>query len=414
MKPTVIYLTHTTPSEVGNGGVHRSYQVLHELKQIVGPENVLLLTEDFRSPLVNNAAPKDLNGRRRPDQPPLKQWARMRAGTAARFIKNPYRLFHRTIFGTGLHPIIKDYYSRKVKEMAGPAVCVIDHTRFTELIAINRDRGIPTISCTQNLDALGDDFDSLASNLAACSDPNVKTKQRLAVYATMTDFANELQSLAQCNERLFLSKIEAGLMSGLGLSYHYYPYLPVGGLRKRQEEIRRRRLSSSKEPGLFLLVGSASYAPIRQSCEWFIQQTKNHGLPPGVRVVVVGSGTNKLLPPGESVSGVELKGWTEQEELDLLLVRAQGVLVPQQFGFGAPTRLAELSCAGIPVIGCQHPTFAIDPPPGFHLTEGTWDAWYERIEQLNCQNTGVTEADYNDWEAAQPKPLGKVVQDLLN
>ena len=82
MKPTVIYLTHTTPSEIGNGGVHRSFQVLHELKQIVGPDNVLLLTDDFRSPLVNNAAPKDLNGTRRQHQPPLKQWASMRAGTA--------------------------------------------------------------------------------------------------------------------------------------------------------------------------------------------------------------------------------------------------------------------------------------------------------------------------------------------
>jgi hypothetical protein len=412
MKPTAIYVTHATPSEVGNGGVHRSYQVLHELEQTVGPDNVWLLTDDFLSPLVNNAPPKDLNGTRRNDQP-LKQWASIRAGAAVRFIKNPYRLFHRTIFGTGLHPIIKDYYLSKVKELTGPAVCVIDHTRFTELIAINRDHGIPTISCTQNFDALGDDFDSIASNLAAYSDPNVKTKQRLAVYATMTDFANELQSLAQCNERLFISKIEAGLMSGLGLSYHYYPYLPVGGLRKRQEEIRRRRLSSSREPGLFLLVGSASYAPIRQSCEWFIQQTKNHGLPPGVRVVVVGSGTNKLLPAGESVSGLELKGWTEQEELDSLLVRAQGVLVPQRFGFGAPTRLAELSCAGIPVIGCQHPTYAIDAPPGFYVTEATWAAWCARIEQFSQENNEVTEAEYNVWEEAQPKPLGKVVRDLL-
>ena len=203
-------------------------------------------------------------------------------------------------------------------------------------------------------------------------------------------------------------------MSGLGLSYHYYPYLPVGELRQRQDEIREKRLTSDREPGLFLLIGSASYAPIRKSCEWFITNAKHNSLPPGVRVVVLGAGTNKLLPQGESVPGVELKGWAEQAELDDLLVRAQAVLVPQQFGFGAPTRLAELSCAGIPVIGCQHPTFAIDPPPGFHLTEGTWDAWYERIEQLNCQNTGVTEADYNDWEAAQPKPLGKVVHDLLN
>jgi hypothetical protein len=412
MQPAVIYVTHTVPSEVGNGGVHRSYQVLHELEKIVGRDRVLVLTADFLASLVNNGTAGSVNGSRRVDQT-FRQWVDFRTGTVVRFAKNPYRLFHRTAFATGLHPVIKDYYASRIKEISARAICVLDHAQFAELIPINREHHIPTVSCTQNLDALGDDFDSIASNLAAYSGDRVGTQQRLALYATMTDFANELQSLAQCDERLFISKLEAGLMSGVGLSYHYYPYVPVGGLRQRQDEIRRKRLSSAREPGLFLLVGSASYAPIRKSCEWFIQNAKEHGMPPGVRVVVVGAGTNKLLPPGESVPGIELKGWTEQEELDLLLVRAQAVLVPQQFGFGAPTRLSELSCAGIPVIGCHHPTYAIDPPPGFHVTEAIWEDWYARIEQLRCEDAQVPEDEYNTWEAAQPKPLAGVVSGLL-
>ena len=412
MQPVVIYITHAVPSEVGNGGVHRSYQVLHELEKIVGPDRVWVLTGDFIASLVNNGKAGDVNGSRRADRT-LKQWAAFRSGTAVRFAKNPYRLFHRTAFATGLHPVIKDYYASRLKEISSRAVCLFDHAQFAELIPINREHGIPTVSCTQNLDALGDDFDSISSNLAACNGNHVGAQQRLAIYATMTDFANELQSLAQCDERLFISKLEAGLMSGVGLSNYYYPYLPVGALRQRQEEIRRKRLPGAREPGLFLLIGSASYAPIRKSCEWFIQNAKEHGLPPGVRVVVVGAGTTKLLAAGENVPGIELKGWAEQEELDLLLVRAQAVLVPQQFGFGAPTRLAELSCAGIPVIGCPHPTYAIDAPPGFYLTEATWEAWCGRIEQLTRENAQVREDEYNSWDAAQPRPLEKVVRKLL-
>jgi len=131
-----------------------------------------------------------------------------------------------------------------------------------------------------------------------------------------------------------------------------------------------------------------------------------------VRVVVIGAGTDKLLSPGESVPGIELKGWTDQDELDRLLVGAHAVLVPQRFGFGAPTRLAELSCAGIPVIGFDHPTYAIDVPPGFNVEE-TWEEWYAKIEQLSHEDARVTEDQYNAWEATQPKPLGKVVRDLL-
>ena len=412
MQQAIIYITHTTPAEVGNGGVHRSYQVLHELEKIVGRDRVLVLTAGFLASLVNNGTAGVVNGSRRGDRT-LSRWVDFRSGTATRFAKNPYRLFHRTTFATGLHPVIKDYYASLFNENFAPAICLFDHAQFAELIPINRKHRIATVSCTQNLDSLGDDFDSIAANLAAYSGDRVGTQQRLAVYATMTDFANELQSLAQCDERLFISKLEAGLMSGVGLSFHYYPYVPVGAVRERQEEIRRRRVTGERESGLFLLIGSASYAPIRKSCEWFIQNAKEHPLPPGVRVVVIGAGTNKLLPAGESVPGIELKGWAEQEELDQLLVRAQAVLVPQQFGFGAPTRLSELSCAGIPVVGCHHATYAIDAPPGFRVTEATWEAWYARIEQLSREDAQVPEDEYNAWEAAQPKPLEGVVRGLL-
>jgi len=413
MQTKVIYLTHTTPSEIGNGGVHRSYQVLQELQQAVGADSVLVLTADFLASLVHNRSRTNGDSTQRPDKK-LLQWAHFRSGSAVRLAKNPYRLFHRTPFATGLHPIIKDYYSRQVEQVAGRAICVFDHAQFSELIPVNRSHDIPTISCTQNFDALGDDFDSISSNLGAYRSAKIPSQRRLAVYATLTDFANELQSLAQCDERLCISKIEAGLMSGLGLSYYYYPYLPVGGLRQRQDRIRERRLSSPRESGLYLLIGSASYAPIRKSCEWFIQNAREHSLPPNVRVVVLGAGTEKLLPEGKSVRGIEVKGWTEQEELDDLLVKAQAVLVPQQFGFGAPTRLPELSCAGIPVIGCYHPTYAIDPPPGFHATEATWDAWYKRMEELRRETVDVTVEQYDAWESAQPKPLQLVVRNLLS
>jgi len=407
----VIYVTTLTPSEVGHGGVHRSYQILHQLEQIVGPGQVLLFTKHqlLEQTAKNNDHDQGhplRTGRR------LKQWASHRAGTAKRILNNPYRLIQTTQFATGLHPSIISYYERQVKNL-GTAVCVMEHAEFADLIAINQKHGIPTISCTQNLDAFSQNFEVISSNLAAVQTGKVGGKQRAGIYAAVVDFANELQILARCDERLFISKLETGLIGGLGLTARYYPYVPVGAIHSRLISIRQRRASTRKEAGLFILIGTASYGPIKKSCEWLIQHARDQGLPKGVRIVVAGLGTDTLLAPGETVTGIELKGWVEQREMDELLARARAVLVPQRFGFGVPTRLAELSCAGVPVIGDRHPTYAIDPPPGFHVVDSLWTSWLEKILELCQEDICVAENDYDSWEAAQPRPLIEVVNMML-
>jgi hypothetical protein len=407
----LIYVTTLTPSDVGHGGVHRSYQLLHELEQIVGPGQVLLLTKhQLLAQTEQNEDPDQ--GHRRQTSRRLKQWASHRAGTAKRILNNPYRLVQRTQFATGIHPSIRNYYERQVRDLGG-AVCVMEHAEFGDLIPINQKYKIPTISCTQNLDAFSQNFDSLSCKLTAIGTGGIDAKQRAGIYAVFVDFANELQILAQCDERLFISKLEVGLIGGLGLTARYYPYVPVGAIRRRLMSIRQKRATTKKEAGLFILIGTASYGPIRKSCEWLIEHSRNHGLPEGVRIIVAGLGTDALLSPGEAVPGMELRGWLEQEEMEELLVRASGVLVPQRFGFGAPTRLAELSCAGLPVIGDLHPTYAIDSPPGFHVVDASWTSWQEKILELDREDICVAESDYNSWEAAQPRPLGELVNMML-
>lgn|GEM_PF-1993255 len=412
-QPTVIYVTHAAPSAVGNGGVHRSYQIHLELQALVGPERVLLLTEQGLRAQFRQTRARQNGHHVRPERG-VKSWFSFRAATVTRGLKNPYRLLHRTPFVTGLHPQLKAYYEEQVRALPGRAVCVIDHAQFAELIPVNRKYRIPTVSCTQNFDALAQNLDGLNRSLTALGTPQAGQRFQLGVYAALTDFANELQALAQCDERLFISRLEAGLINGLGLSAHYHPYRPVGAIRERQEAIRQRRAERAQEPGLFLMLGTATYGPIRKSCEWLIEHARRDGLPPGTQVVMIGAGTDKLLPPTERIAGLTLKGWSEQAELDELLVRARAVLVPQQAGFGVPTRLSELSCAGIPVLGGSQPTYAIEPPPGFHTLADAWADWYAQLAQLSEQDTQVSAADYDAWEAAQPQPLAGVIKNLLN
>jgi hypothetical protein len=407
----VIYVTTLTPAEIGHGGVHRSYQILHELEQIVGPGQVLLFTKHQLLAQTEHDENHDhrhylQTGRR------LTQWASHRAGSAKRILGNPYRLIQRTQFATGIHPSLRTYYEGQVRNLSA-AVCVMEHAEFGDLIAINQKYKIPTISCTQNLDAFSQNQELLSLNLAAIRNGEIDGKQRVGIYAAIVDFANELQILAQCDERLFISKLETGLIGGLGLTARYYPYVPVGAIRKRLKSIHQKRASTRREPGLFILIGTASYGPIRTSCEWLIQQARDHGLPRGVRIIVAGAGTDALLRPGESVPGIELKGWVEQEEMDELLTQAVAALIPQRFGFGVPTRLAELSCAGVPMIGDRHPTYSLDPPPGFNVVDASWTSWYKKILELGQNDISVAEKDFDYWEAVQVRPLGEVVKMML-
>ncbi|NIO21886.1 MAG: hypothetical protein GTN76_14435, partial [Candidatus Aenigmarchaeota archaeon] len=227
--------------------------------------------------------------------------------------------------------------------------------------------------------------------------------------AEVVDFANEFHVLAQCAERLFISKVEAGLIGGLGLSAQYYPYRPVGLIRRRLEHTRRCRAKAQIERGLFLLLGSARHRSTRESFLWFVQQVQTHGLPNGARVIVGGLGTDSLLSPGVEVPGLEFRGWVQQDELDRVMMSARAVLMPQQVGFGSLTRLAELSCAGVPGIVSTHPTYAVDVPPGIEVVSDEWGNWYRAMERLAKNDQRIT-TGYSKWKRTQPRTLGTVIE----
>ena len=82
--------------------------------------------------------------------------------------------------------------------------------------------------------------------------------------------------------------------------------------------------------------------------------------------------------------------------------------MPQRVGFGALTRLSELSCAGIPCIVSRHPTYAVDLPPGVEVVTDEWDTWYQAMERLVKDDRRVI-TGYRIWEGAQPRVLDIVI-----
>ena len=150
------------------------------------------------------------------------------------------------------------------------------------------------------------------------------------------------------------------------------------------------------------MLGSAMHAPTRRAFTTILEQISAQGLPDGIRLVLTGADTDKLPIP--AVPGVTALGWVEQEELDRLLVAARAVLVPHFSGFGAVTRIVELSCAGTPALVAEHPMRAIDPPPGVYVLDDAWAAWVAKISEL-AQTTEQPPWDFAAWAEHQPRPL---------
>jgi glycosyltransferase involved in cell wall biosynthesis len=389
---SVIFVARSIPSDIGHGGRHRAYQVLHDLKRAVGNRHVAVISwyqwrHSYRAKMPHPNRLTHVVGK-------------IRRGLTL-CVENPYKLLANTFFTTGdlSAPGFLEDYERIVKDTPSPAICIIDDVRFADLLQTNLRYGIPTISCIQNLES----FDNSV----------LDHKQKWGVLATAIDFANEFRVLANCFERLFISKVETGLMSGLGLSAHYYPYLPVGAIRQRLLMIRQKRSRANIEPGLFLMLGNVVHHTTRESFAWFVENAQSYGLPEGVRLVIGGEQTDTLLPPETSVPGLELRGWLEQDELDRLLVQAQAVLAPQRRGFGALTRLPELSCAGVPVIASRHSTYAIDPTPGLLVVDDDWGAWHAKMTELTKNRCCSSTNDYDEWEATQPRTLELIVGKML-
>lgn len=388
---TAIFVTQFVPSDIGHGGDHRAYQILNDLELAVGRNNVKLISFPRWE---KQCAP------RRPNPNVWTFIAREVKRRIAYYRENPARILANTGYTPKRFsiPEFLVHYRNMVKDIKKPAICIIEHTGFAELIDLNSHYGIPTVGCIQNLEA----FDTA----------NLENRDPRHMLAKVFDFANEFKVLAQCDERVFISKVETGLIGGLGLSAQYYPYRAVGLIRRRLEYIRRRRTKTQVERGFFLLLGSAGHVSTRESFLWFAKQAQAHGLPGGVRVVVAGSKTDSLLSPGVEVPGLEFRGWVQQDELDRLMISAQVILMPQRVGFGALTRFAELSCAGIPCIVSRHPTNAVDVPAGFEIVTDEWGDWYRAMERL-LKSDRRTSAGYSRWERDQPRTLEKVIGEMM-
>jgi hypothetical protein len=379
---TVVIVGIFPPSAVGTGGHHRSYQIAWDAKQVVSAERVKSLTWPMVKELreLNAALDLQTNGEHHQAlDDRLVPYTIDRVRRAVRKVRgNWFQLLSPThvVLSPWAEGALLERYQSLVDSAGGDVVCVIEHPCFQALVEKNTSRGIPTIAAFHNLESLD------------VGGP-LELGRRLRTWSRLGDVASELSVLGACDERLFISGVEAGFVSGIGMSAKHYPYRAVGevanwlaGIRaKRAARVRARRSTT------LVMLGSAVHPSTAKGFRWFLELVARHGLPKGVDVHVVGAGTDTLSPATNGRGGIHFRGWVSAQELEDLLVQADAAILPQREGFGALTRLPELTAAGIPVVTSEHASLATGQVAGVQVVDDEWESWLAAIEAVRSMDS---------------------------
>ena len=391
----ILQILRHKPIPSGRGGHHRAYQIYHDLAQLLGNDSVDTLS----------LQPQHTNSSNRIQS--YQQEFLLRIENLLLSLKSGGRtnkifleLFKskfgkRNPFGKVTFAEYEEYLAKN----GAPTACVIDNAIYLELIKYNQSEGIPTIYCPQNLDS----FDHHSLRLFEFSQ-----RINLAIEWTV-----ELEALVSSTERLMISRLETSFLNGLGLSASYYPYIPKGELRQHLLNIRSRRNQKEIEPGLFMMIGSANHYTTAFGFQRFVEDLNKYGHPDSIRIVIGGKDTEKLFDSLSVPPCVEILGLLNEADLEDLYLRASGAIIPQPNGFGALTRLSELSCAGIPTLVSEHALNAMEIPPGVVILNDSWPAWNKTLASFKDTLVKNSLEDYLNWEERQVSPLSSIIQQYL-
>lgn len=380
----------------GSGGHHRSYQVFTDLINAFGMDYVdsLHLTgvqdshpgrfEYYKSRLLLRLRFAQLALK-----PPMDNSMILEGQLEKMYEPHPP-------FGTYN---LRDYYNY-IDQNGIPSVCLIDHPGLLEIAINNRKLGIPTIYYPQNLET----FDNFAFTLH-----HKNSRMRFAQH-----WEKETQTIATCDERLMISRLETNLIRGLGLTAQYYPYVPVGAIEDQLKKTNNIRSIHTQNNRSFLLLGSVTHPTTAYSFNWFLDNCRKYGLPENIKILVAGRGSENYHSEYGEINGIEFKGKVSTVVLQNMLEEITGVLVPHVGGFGAVTRLSEMSCAGVPVIASQHASTAMNPPPGIYFVSNQWNDWCNAMMDLVYHSPILKPTDYDNWKIQQPNPLKSTIERLLD
>lgn len=163
-------------------------------------------------------------------------------------------------------------------------------------------------------------------------------------------FKAEINYLAEADVIFTISREEQWLLNLYGIKADFLPYYPPEPILSNLLAIRQlRKQTIQNNNSQFLIVGTAKNTPTLQGMTEQIKILKKLLGKISFSVDIAGYGTEKLKEYC-NYPQFNLHGTVSSEQLNQLMIESKAVLVYQQSGVGALTRIPEMLIAGIPVI----------------------------------------------------------------
>ncbi len=166
--------------------------------------------------------------------------------------------------------------------------------------------------------------------------------------SSISRLSQERAGLALSQRIVTIAEEESWLLANLGLPSDYLPYYPVRSRLPGLESIAAQRDDIVSESAPWLILGNAHHVPTREGMKTLLRQLQP-ALRLGIRVIVAGYGTEQIAPEFAD-SAIDFRGTIDNAQLDQLLASTRGILINQDRGAGALTRIPEALIARIPVV----------------------------------------------------------------
>ncbi len=303
---TIIRYSHFKADIHGHGGDRRNYQV-HELLKSAG-----LKIQDYgTNPLAGN------------------KWSRYSSGIKF-LVKNRLKIYpdYRLISICGNH-----YQNQKntLKKCQNNKLLLWESTNNYLVPYIAKEHNIKTIAVPHNIESL------VPGSL------DIFTKETFP-----NNLQNEIAGLAYSDAVFCISREEQWLLKLLGIEADFLPYYPPENILLNLLNIRELR-NKNYTKNRFLILGTCFNPPTKIGMIEQIQWLSKIQSCVDFEVDIAGYGTETLAEHCQQTN-FNLMGSVEPEKLNHLLSNARAILVHQQAGVGALTRIPEMLIAGIPVI----------------------------------------------------------------
>lgn len=313
-------------------------------------------------------------------------------------LANPFQWRSRDRFGLRrLQRSSLDRYRGILGPIAEPTVVIIEESRLASLLPINAASNVSTVLAPWVFDALTMNLADLVSAMSRLRKEDDLAAAR-TVRASMTSHANEMIWAQQMTANWRLSLLEHRLLRACGAQSTYMPYYPTGDAESLLRQVHRDR---RPQAGLFVISGGA-IAPNQMALEALLTGLARNDIPPDTRIVIAGTTEVPAAWTRHLGEAVDHVGRLSDNDFHDLLCRAHFLLVPQTHGFGCQTRVADMLCAGVPMLAGGQVAAGVGAVPGVRYVADTADGWRHAIREARATAPSTIEAGvFTSWQAEQ-------------